>query len=305
MTGKLKIWFQEVRAPFFTASIIPILLGTMIAFRDTGEIHWLYFILTLLGGVFLHAGANVSNDYFDHLSKNDQLNKEFVRPFTGGSRVIQSGLLSPKEVLIGSLIFYLGAAFIGIYLTYKVSLVILMLGIIGAFSGFCYTAPPLFLVSRGIGELLIALNFGVLMTLGAYYVQTARFSWQPIIASLPVASLITAVLYINEFQDCKADKAVGKNHLVARFGKQKASLGYLILMLLTYFSLIIGVVTDTLPPSSLIGLITLPLAFRAIKVTFDFYDDSPKLAPANASTILNHLITGLLITISYVIDKYI
>jgi len=143
------------------------------------------------------------------------------------------------------------------------------------------------------------------MTFGAFYVQAGSFSWHPIIASLPVAFLITAVLYINEFQDYKADKAVGKNHLVVRLGKQKAVFGYMFIMFLTYISLVVGVVTDTLPPMSLIGLLTLPLAFKSIKVALNFYDDSVKLTAANATTIMNHLITGLLITLSYVVDKFI
>mgnify|MGYP001040934995 CR=1 FL=1 len=68
MTNKLKIWLQEIRAPFFTASIVPILLGTIIAFNELGHINWVYFLLTLIGGILLHAGANVVNDYFDHKS---------------------------------------------------------------------------------------------------------------------------------------------------------------------------------------------------------------------------------------------
>ena len=305
MSNKIKIWLQEVRAPFFTGSIIPILLGTLVAFNQTGRIDWFYFFLTLLGGLLLHAGANVSNDYFDHLTSDDDINDEFVRPFTGGSRMIQNGLLSPREVLVGALVCFFFAGLIGIYLTYKIGFVILLLGVIGAVSGFFYTAPPFYFVSRGIGELLIGLNFGVLMTFGAYYVQTQTFSWTPVIASLPVAFLIMAILFINEFQDYKADKQVGKNHWVVRLGREKAANGYMLIMFLTYLSLVLGVVTEVLPPVSLIGLFTLPMAIKSVIVARNFYHDSIKLVPANATTIMNHLITGLLLSISLIIDKYI
>jgi len=305
MTNKFKIWLQEVRAPFFTASIIPVLLGTIIAFNEINRLNWFYFLLTLIGGVLLHAGANVSNDYFDHLSQDDEVNEDFVRPFTGGSRIIQNGLLTPKEVLIGALIFYFIAAVIGIYLTFKVGNLILILGVIGIISGFFYTAPPFYFVSRGIGEIIIGLNFGVLMTLGAFYVQTGMFKWEPIVASLPIACLIAAVLYINEFQDYKADKSVGKNHMVVRLGKQKAVYGYVLILFLTYMSLVVGVVTDILPPLSLIGLLSLPLAFKAINITLNHYDDNTRLTPANAATITNHLLTGLLLFIGYFINVFI
>ncbi|MEE4312371.1 MAG: 1,4-dihydroxy-2-naphthoate octaprenyltransferase [candidate division KSB1 bacterium] len=302
--NRVKVWLQEIRMPFFTGTIVPIVLGAVVAFYHTDQFHWGYFLLTLLGGILLHAAANVSNDYFDHLNKGDDLNKEFVSPFTGGSRVIQKGLLSPKEVLIGSLIFFLAGSLIGVYLAYKVHAAILLIGFIGVVSAFFYTAPPLFFVSRGIGEVMIFLNFGVLMTLGSYFVQTASFSWLPVVASLPVAFLISAILYINEFQDYKADKAVGKNHIVVRVGRKKAAFGYLVYMLLTYISVIIGVITDVLPPWALLSLLTLPLAFKAIKVALDYYDDSMKLVPANAMTIQNHLITGLLLCIGFMIDKW-
>jgi len=265
----------------------------------------LYFLLTLVGGILLHAGANVINDYFDHLSKNDELNKEFVRPFTGGSRLIQQGLLTPKEVLGEAIIcLFLGSA-IGLYLSYKIGWVILVIGIFGVFSAAFYVFPKIILVGRGIGEILIGINFGILMTFGAYFVQTGEFSLVPIVASLPVALLITAVLYINEFQDATADHAVGKNHLVVRLGKKQAVKGYILIMLLTYFTLVFGVVTDTLPPISLIALLTFPLALKSIKIAQVNYEDSIKLVPANASTIMNHLFTGLLLIISFFLDRII
>jgi hypothetical protein len=101
--NKVKIWITEIRAPFFTATVVPILLGAVIAWARADTFHWGYFLLTMAGGLLLHIGANVANDYFDHLSGADEMNVEFVRPFTGGSRMIQEGLLTPKAVLTGAL----------------------------------------------------------------------------------------------------------------------------------------------------------------------------------------------------------
>ncbi|HEX9974241.1 MAG TPA: 1,4-dihydroxy-2-naphthoate octaprenyltransferase [bacterium] len=303
--NKLKLYLMEVRAPFFTASIMPIVLGSVIAYNMTRSFHWIYFLLALIGGVFLHAGANVINDYFDHLSQNDELNHEFVRPFTGGSRLIQQGLLSPREVLIEAMICLLIGSGIGLYLSYKLGWIILVIGVFGVLSAVFYVFPQVNLVGKGIGEVLIGINFGILMTFGAFYVQTSAFTWVPIVASLPVALLITAVLYINEYQDAKADHAVGKTHLVVRLGKKQAVKGYILIMLLTYLIVVLGVVTDTLPPVSLIALLTLPLAFKSIKIAQTNYEDSLKLVPANASTIMNHLFTGSLLIISFFLDRII
>ncbi len=302
---KLKTYIFAMRAPFFTATVVPILLGTSIAYYMNYSINWFYFALTLLGGLFLHGGANVINDYFDHVTQNDEINKEFIRPFTGGSRVIQEGLMTPKEVLTEALILLFLGSVIGLYLVFQLGWVILALGIFGVLSSIFYVEPRINLVGRGIGELLIGLNFGVLMTFGAFYVQAVEFSWVPIWASLPVALLIAAVLYINEFQDAKADSAVGKLHLVVRLGKERAVKGFAAILILTYLVVVVGVVTEVIPPLTLISLLTFPIALKAIKVAQMNFDDNEKLVPANASTIMNHLFTGLLLTIAFFIDRLI
>lgn len=303
--NKVKLYLMELRPPFFTATIVPILLGTAIAYNLNSAFNWTYFLLTLLGGLLLHGGSNVINDYFDHKSNNDEMNKEFIKPFTGGSRMIQEKLLTPKEVLVEAIVCLVLGSAIGIYLAIKIGWIILAIGAFGVFSAVFYVDPKVKLVGRGIGELFIGLNFGVAMTLGAYYVQTGQFSWIPIIASIPVAILIAALLYINEFQDAKADEAVGKNHLVVRLGKKRAVTGYILLMVATYLAVVIGVVADSLPPITLSALLTMPIAFKAIKVAQENYEDSAKLVPANISTILNHLLTGLLLIVSFFVDKWI
>jgi len=301
----LKLYLEELRAPFFTASIVPVLLGTLIAWARTGVFHVDTFLLTLLGGVLLHAGTNVVNDYYDHVSGNDEANTRFVRPFTGGSRMIQKGLLSPKEVLTLGLVCFALGSLIGLYLAFRVGKVILLLGAIGILSGYFYTAPPLRLVSTGFGELLVGLNFGSLMTLGAFYVQTRWLTWEPVVASLPVSFLIAAVLYINEFQDMEADSAVGKTHWVVRLGRARAVKGYAWILGLTYASILLGVLLRLTSPWTLLGLLTLPIAWKGLRVAREFYDDYLKLAPANAATVMVHLLTGLLLSLGYVLERLI
>jgi len=303
--GKLQIWLTEVRAPFFTATIVPILLGAVIAWARTGTLHFGLFLLAMLGGLLLHAGTNVANDYFDHRSGTDDVNVEFVRPFTGGSRMIQNGLLTPREVISGALAAFALACVVGLYLAYIRGPLILVLGLVGIFSGFFYTAPPFNLVSRGIGEFFIGLNFGVLMTLGSFFVQTGQLAWEPVVASIPVGLLIAGVLYINEFQDAPADGAVGKDHLVVRLGRKRAAWGYLLMMVATYVVIVVAAVLRITSPFTLVALATLPVAVRAIGVARAHYDEYLKLVPANAATVFLHLLTGLLLSAGYLLDKAI
>lgn len=301
MKGKLKIWLAEVRAPFLTATIVPIFLGTSIAWYHTGKIDWLFFFLTLLAGIFLHMGCNVVNDYYDHISTNDDINCEFVRPFSGGSRMIQLGLLTPLEVLTGGLLFFAIGSGIGIYLAIEKGWEILGLGLIGVVSSFFYTAPPLYFASRGIGEFLVGLNFGTLMTLGAYFVQTQRFSIEAILASIPISLLIAGVLYINEFPDYNADKMVGKKTLVVRMGREKAVIPYIFIMLLGYFVVLTSSILGKLPLSSLISFATIPLGVKAVQFARKYHANPTRLVPANAMTIQSHLFTGLLLAFAFIL----
>ncbi|MDH4209170.1 MAG: 1,4-dihydroxy-2-naphthoate octaprenyltransferase [Anaerolineae bacterium] len=301
--SKVKTWLAEVRAPFFTATIVPILLGATIAWARTGTFHLGLFLLAMLGGLLLHAGTNVANDYFDHRSGTDDVNVEFVRPFTGGSRMIQSGLLTPREVLWGALAAFALACVVGLYLAYVRGPLILALGVFGIFCGFFYTAPPFNLVGKGIGEFFIGLNFGVLMTLGAFFVQTGYLAWEPVVAAIPVGLLIAGVVYINEFQDAPADGAVGKDHLVVRLGRRRAALGYLVLLALTYAVIVLAALLRITSPFTLVALATLPVAIKAIGVARAHYDEYLQLVPANAATVFIHLLTGLLLSAAYLLDK--
>lgn len=296
---KLKLYLQELRAPFFTASIIPVLFGTALAFNLTGRFDLVFFLAALIGGMCLHAGANIANDYFDYKNGSDNINKSYIRPFTGGSRMIQNDLLTPKEVLAESLIFFLLGSLIGVWLIFHLGFVILILGLIGIVSGYFYSSPPFKFVSRGLGEIIIALNFGVLMIFGAYFVQTQNISWLPIVASLPISLLILLVLYINEFPDFEADKESGKKHLVARLGLKKGTYLYIALLSLVYLIIGTGVYYSLFPKFALLSFLTLPIAIFASIRLMKNYSKPMRLAPACASTILLHLVIGVILIIAY------
>jgi 1,4-dihydroxy-2-naphthoate octaprenyltransferase len=299
---KLLLYLQELRAPFFTASIVPVLLGASVAWYHTHQFHWMLFWLALAGGVLLHAGTNVINDFFDHRNKDDEVNVDYVRPFTGGSRFIQKGLLTPKEVLWESIIAYIAAFCIGLALFTQRGYPILILGAIGLFCGLFYVGPPIMLVSRGIGELIVGINFGVLMTLGSYFVQTGRFSLEAALASGPVALLIFLVLFINQFQDMKADSIAGKRNLVVRMGRRRSSRVYVGVLVLAYVWILVFVGLRLISPFALLCLLSVPVAVKSAGAALVYYDQPKALVPANAGTIVTHLLMGLLMSLAYLLD---
>lgn len=207
--------------------------------------------------------------------------------------MIQNKIMTPKETyFLGILCLILGSV-IGIYLVYERGALLLLIGVIGLLSGYFYTAPPFFLVGRGLGEFLVGLNFGVLSVVGSYYVQAQDISIGAVFASLPLSFLIAAILYINEFPDYDADKAVGKNHLVARLGKKKARWGFALLVAGTYAGIILGVILNLLPATTLLAAIAGVLGIKAVQGLFQHYDNFKELIPSIKATIATHLLTGL------------
>ncbi|HCY19976.1 MAG TPA: 1,4-dihydroxy-2-naphthoate octaprenyltransferase [Deltaproteobacteria bacterium] len=299
---RLKTYFLATRPQFFTATILPVGLGATVAWYEHKIFVLAYFLLSLLAAIFYHAGINVLNDYFDYLNGTDNINRTGLTPFTGGSRMIQNKVMTPKETYFLSIAFLITGSIIGLYLVYERGTPLLFIGVIGLLSGYYYSAPPLFLVSRGLGELLVGLNFGLFTVVGSYYVQIQDVSISAVFASFPLSFLIAAILYINEFPDYDADKAVGKNQIVVRLGKKKARWGFVILIIGAYLSIMLSVTLNLSPSTALFAL--LPAAFGAIAVKglFKNYDKFKELIPSIKATISAHLLTGIALIIIFVIS---
>ncbi|HIE00041.1 MAG TPA: 1,4-dihydroxy-2-naphthoate octaprenyltransferase [Thiotrichaceae bacterium] len=296
----LTTWIKATRPQFFTVIILPILLGTAIANHLQGVFLPLYFALSLLAGILTHAAINVLNDYFDHLNKTDDLNHTPLTPFAGGSRMIQKGILTPTETYRFGMLLLIIAISIGLFLVWARGLPLLWIGLIGVLSGYFYSAPPFSFHSRGLGEILVGLNFGVLAVLGAYYVQIQSLSLIAVIAALPLAVLVTAILYLNEFPDYAADKEAGKKTLVVRLGQIQARPIYALLIGFSFIAVILGVISNTLPGLSLISLLALPLGIFAIKTLYVAYDQSTALIPAIKNTIMLHTVVSVLLIFAFV-----
>ena len=294
---KIFTWLVIMRLPFLTATFVPLLVGAAVANFLGYDVSWGWLGLTVLGGSLLHIGTNTANDYFDHTSGTDEANYNYMVPYSGGSRSIQMGLISAKGMLTVSLVAFLLSAVVGVPLIQKAGMDVLWLGLIGFVSGFFYTAPPFrFASSKGLGELLIGLNFGPLMVAGSALVQTGQILPEALLAGIPIGLLVAAIVYVNEFPDHDGDKATGKDTLIVVFGLEQARLGYVFLVVGAFVSIIVMALNGTLPTLSLIALPAAYLGIRAVQTLYKYYNDR-LLLPANAGTINMHLLTGLLFCI--------
>lgn len=302
---KIKLWLRAMRVPFFTATVIPVLFGYLLAWHDTSIFVWPLFILTLFGAVCMHAGTNMANDYFDHRSGCDEANKT-PTPFSGGSRVIQEGLISPGKMFYAfSACFILGSV-IGLYLNYvRGGNVILILGVIGVFLGIFYTAKPFRIGYGSFGEIATGIGFGPLMVMGAYYVGAGVLPFKMFPVSIPIGILIALVLFINEFPDYAGDLAVGKRTLVVVLGKKRAIMLYQWMLAVTYAVIAWLVAVKYLPYPCLAAFLSVPIALKAFSVSKNNYELVYELLPANAATIGLHSVIGLLLCAGVIIDKVV
>ncbi len=293
---KIGLWIKAMRAPFFQAAIIPVIVGTAVAYWETGNVFWGLFVIAAIANAAINGGTNMANDYYDHVSTDDIVNPH-PTPFSGGSRVIQEGLIKAKTMLVAAIISFSLAFVLGIFLVLTRGIMVLWIGLIGIFIGYFYTAPPFKFVYRGLGELVVFTALGPLSVLGAYFVQTQTLSWAAFAASIPIGLLVAGILYINQFPDYTPDKSVSKNHLIVRLGLKKASKGYVVLIGLIYLSILVPVISGILPWPTLLAFLTLPIAVQACKVALSKYDDIDGILPAMDKQIKLHLMIGLLISI--------
>lgn len=297
LSTRLFAWMVITRAPFLTAIIVPVLVGAAwVAYNrfiqpfPTG-----LFWMTLFAGIFLHIAANTFNDYFDWTSGTDKVNNSYFLPYSGGSRSIELGLIKEKtlfRVATTSLIISSG---LGLTLAFISGPGVLLFGLFGAFSAYFYTAPPLRLAARkGLGELMVGLNFGPMATAGAVYAMTGHVSPADFLVGLPVGLLTTAILWINQFPDEESDRQVGKTNLVVLLGKRRARWGFLFLVAAAFGLTLYGLVSSVFPLGAILILGGLPLAWQAGRVALKEYDQR-SLVRANAATIQLHLLAGVLL----------
>lgn len=300
---KLRNLYYAMRLPFTIATVPSILLGGVLALHIAGVFDLTLFILTLIGALFAHIGLNMLNDYYDHKLHTDIINKEAVSPFTGGSKVIQMGLLSPTEVLFASLIFLGMSMAIGLYLSLVSSIYVLLIALIGFLIIYAYHAPPLRFVGRkGLGELLVGIGFGPVFTLGAYVVQTGQLSLTPILASIPLAIFVSLILLVNEFPDYKADMDTGKHHLIVTLGREKARYVVYLLYLSGFISIVMLYLMGIYPIYTLISLIAIPPSIYGLSNLHRYYNSPFDMLPAIVTTIIIQMVVGFTIVFGYVMD---
>jgi 1,4-dihydroxy-2-naphthoate octaprenyltransferase len=294
------LFLRTTRLPFLSATGIPVLLGIAVGARH-GIFNPSLALLTLIGAACAHLAINVSNDIFDTLSGADEANTN-PTPFSGGSRVLIYDLMTLRQLITLAATLLAATVAIGMFLVWATgSATLLVIGVAGIALGLAYTAPPVKLVYRGLGEITVAIGFGPIMLLGAYVVQTGRLSVEAVVASVPVAILVALILYVNEIPDRVGDAAAGKRTLPVRLAPSVVIGIYLVAAVLAFAVVVGGVAAGILPAATLAALLGAPLVWQVYRGLQRFYAQPYALMPVMSTNIKLHASVGLLLLAGYAI----
>jgi 1,4-dihydroxy-2-naphthoate octaprenyltransferase len=300
--ARLLLWFKETRPQFLFLSIVLAFLGTAIAWHH-GPINLGYALLAGFGLLLTHGSSNAINDYFDYKSGID-LNVERT-PFSGGSGLIPEGKLPLNQALWIGVVTSLVALVIGIFFVIVRGWQLIPLIVAATLCLVFYT--PVILRTYW-PEWSPGLGLGILPILGFYFVQTGKYDWVVLAASIPSGILVHNLLLLNEFPDVEADRKGGRKTTPVVFGMEAAGRFFRIATIAVY-AWIVGCVLVTvatgsviMPVYSLLSFLTLPLALKAMKGSRE-YLDREKLVPALGSNVMFILITQFLLGVAYILDK--
>jgi len=294
--SKVKLWLMQVRLPFLVLTPISVLLGASVAVYEGYEIEGLSMGLAFLGALLAHIAVNVFNEYFDYRSGVDFRTRR--TPFSGGSGVLTEGLLKPRSVYILGLVCVAAIIGIGAYFFTRHGALIIPLGIVGLLNVYFYTSvltrsPLVCAIAPGLG-------FGPLMVMGTYFALTGTYSLASGLASLVPFFLVSNLLLLNQFPDVEADASVKRRHLPIAVGRRRSAGVYTLLVVATYVALLVSALVEVLPYMALLGLLTLPLGFAAVKGALRYYDQIDNLIPVLGRNVLLVLLCPLLMAIGII-----
>lgn len=292
MNPEMRTWFAATRPAFLSVTVVGVLIGLACAIHDQSFRSPTLAVFTLLFALIAHAGANVINDYYDAINGCDAANTDRIAPFTGGSRFIQNGLLTEGQTRRFGYALLTIIIPAGIWLLNQSGPDLLWIGIAGLFSGWAYSATPLKLQSRGLGEMTIIIAW-LMIVIGSDYVQSQTLSSSALFAGLAYAPLVANVLFVNQIPDRIADAAVGKNTLIVRWGAKAAPWCSLLLYAISATMLLLGIVQNVLPVWTLIALAAAIPAVITLRGLTTHVVDQTQLRKVIPATIFSCLLFGI------------
>ena len=292
----ISAWLRVIRIRFLLASVIAVSVGLAITWWHSSNVTVFDAILTMAGVLALHASVDLFNDYWDFKRGIDTATKR--TKMSGGSGVLPEGILKPRQVYAGGIIFLVIGTIIGVYFVITDGIII---GIILAFAVISIYFYSTKIVNWGLAEVFVSIK-GTLIVIGTYFIQTSQINESIIFGGIVIGVLSSLVLFITSFPDHDADKAKGRKTLVIGIGKKRACSMLWVFPAIVYGISIAAVIFEIFPISCLILLATIPLIIKSGHKLKQNYEQLTNLVPAMNSTLYFSRITGALLVVGFLVN---
>jgi 2-carboxy-1,4-naphthoquinone phytyltransferase len=287
---KSKLWLAAIKPPMYTVAIIPITVGSVVAYAQTQAIDLNILGTFLLSAIAIIAWLNISNDVYDSDTGIDINKAESVVNLTGNR----------------NLMFWLGNLFLGLGITgiatiswWQQDLTVVEIVLLSCFLGYSYQGPPFRLGYQGLGEIICTICFGPLALSAAYYSQTQSWSIANLLASLIIGISTSIILFCSHFHQVKDDLAAGKLSPIVRMGTK---MGVTVLKWSTasiYALSAVGVASRLFPIATLLVFLSLPLAIKLTNFVSEYHDRPERVRTCKYLAVRLHFVSGLLLALGF------
>jgi 1,4-dihydroxy-2-naphthoate octaprenyltransferase len=287
---RFKLWLAAIKPPMYTVAIVPITVGSAVAYAESGAINLNILGTFILAAIAIIAWLNISNDVFDSDTGIDINKAESLVNLTGNRNLM---------FWLSNLFLVVGILGIISIAWYQQDLTVIAIVLLACFLGYTYQGPPFRLGYQGLGEIICTICFGPLALSAAYYSQTQTWSIANFTASLIIGIATSIILFCSHFHQVKDDLAAGKLSPIVRMGTQ---MGARVLQWSTvsiYALTAIGVAIGLFPIETLLIFLSIPLALKLTNFVGEFYDRPERIRTSKYLAVRLHFVSGMLLTIGF------
>ena len=294
-----KCLFGPMKVPFLTLPLACVFLGVVMAMQAGATLHVWHVVLVLAGALTAHISVNALNEYCDFRSELDT--RTTRTPFSGGSGTLPEYPEMAWMALTTGIVTLAITAAIGLFFVKMQGMALMPIGLLGLVIIVVYTPwvthqPAICLIAPGLG-------FGPLMVVGAQVALAGHSTPTAWLVSLVPFFLVNNLLLLNQFPDAKADRSVGRRHMLIVFGPKKSSIVYIVFLILAYLVIVAGVLLKWLPVAALLGLLTVLIAVPTARGVLRNNTDIPHLVPSMIMNVLINLATPTLLSVGMLLGR--
>ncbi len=292
ISTNLKYWIAATRPKTLAAGFVPVAVGTAAAYYSSG-FEWSISIIALICAILIQITTNFFNEVYDYFRGADTADRK------GPQRIVAAGIVSPRQMLIVSIVLLIITFLLGLILVSRGGLPILIIGILSLFFAYAYTGGPYPLAYNGLGDIFVLIFFGIIAVCGTYFVQTLDITAFVFVASLAPGLLSMNILAVNNIRDIETDKPVGKITLAVKLGESKSKVLYMLVNISAFIvPFILFIMLDSV--FMLLPLLLLPYSLFICHKLFIMNGKELNILLAATSKLL--LLHGILTIIGFVIS---